>query len=234
MKHQLIHKKAVVVHSGGMDSSLCLALAIKEFTADQVLSLSFRYEQRHRNELQQSAKICKDWGVDHVELEINCLAEITDSALTNAQLPILQFPGNQPPNTLVVGRNGLMAHIAGIHAKQLEARCIYMGVIEVDGSHSNYRDCNRTYINLAEQKLRIDLDDPDFEIRTPLIQMSKKETLILANQMGILEYLLRETITCYCEVPLQGCKTCPACLLRNQGIQEFLAENPGFSMPYQI
>lgn len=226
-------KKAIVIHSGGMDSSLCLAIAIREFGVNQVLSLSFRYQQRHSHELTQAAKISQEWGVDHAELDINCLAAITNNALINPNLDIIHLP-NQAPNTLVIGRNGLMAHIAGIHAENLGAHCLYMGVIEVDGSHSNYRDCNRNYINLAEEKLRLDLDNPNFEIRTPLIKMSKKQTLELANELGILEYLLLETITCYQGLPQVGCQTCPACQLRNRGIHEFLAENPHFVMPYKI
>ena len=67
-------KKAVVVHSGGMDSSLCLALAIEEFGRENVLSLSFRYGQRHSPELAQAERICQDWGVDHTELRLDYLS----------------------------------------------------------------------------------------------------------------------------------------------------------------
>ncbi len=228
-----LHKKALVIHSGGMDSSICLALAIQEFRAEGVLSLSFRYHQRHQQELTQAAKICQDWGVDHTEIDLKCLAEITTNALIDSDLPIVKSQ-DQPANTLVIGRNGLMAHIAGIHAESLGAHCIYMGVIEIDGARNQYRDCNREYINLAEQKLRLDLNDPHFEIRTPLIHMSKKETLSIAKELGILEYLLNETITCYQGIAHAGCQHCPSCQLRNQGLQEFMIENPDFPVPYAL
>jgi len=214
-------KKAIVIHSGGMDSSICLALATKEFGKEHVLSLSFAYEQRHSNELVQAAKICKVWGIDHTVLHIECLHEITENALTNKQTRIEHLAG-QPPNTLVIGRNGLMARLGAIHAHQLGAHCIYMGVMGIEGANSGYRDCSRHYIDLKQAILRIDLDDPLFEIRTPLVDLSKKESLILAEQLGVLPFLLEETISCYEGIPKHGCKVCPACLLRNEGLQQYL------------
>lgn len=228
---QKLSKKTIVAHSGGMDSSLCLALAIRDFGKANVLSLSFRYEQRHSPELMQAAKICRDWGVDHTVLDLPFLAEITDNALTNHLLSFSRAPG-QPPNTLVTGRNGLMAMIAGIHAHHLGARCIYLGVIGVDAANSGYRDCNRAYMDLVQSLLRRDVDDPSFEVRTPVVNMTKKQTLILGLELGILDYLLQETITCYEGIPQQGCQACPACRLRNAGICEFLQEYPDFPIPY--
>ncbi len=226
-------KRAVVVHSGGMDSSLCLALAMREFGKDQVLSLSFVYGQRHINELRQAEKICRDWGVDHVSLNVDCLQEITVSALIGHDIPIEHQQG-KPPNTLVTGRNGLMAHVAGIHAHHLGAHCIYMGVIEVDSANSGYRDCSRAYMDLQQQILRIDLDDRTFEIRTPLVYMSKKETMVLGMDLGVLDYLLQETITCYEGVPRQGCRCCPACKLRNEGLRDFSLDHPHYTIPYSV
>jgi 7-cyano-7-deazaguanine synthase len=224
-------KQAVIVHSGGMDSSLCLALAKREFGEKNVLSLSFAYNQRHTPELIQATKICHDWGIEHVQLNIDCLNAITSNALIDASIAISHEAG-KPPNTLVMGRNGLMAHLAGIHAEHLGAHCIYMGVMELEGANSGYRDCSRTYMDLQQQILRIDLGQPHFEIRTPLVQMTKKETMELGHQLGILEYLLQETITCYEGVRHGGCGKCPACKLRNAGIAEFVAEHPDFHLPY--
>ena len=220
-------KKAIIVHSGGMDSSLCLALACREFGQAQVLSLSFSYGQRHAIELAQAAKICQDWQVDHVVLTMEVLQKITHSALLDAHLPIERLQG-QAPNTLVVGRNGLMARIAAIHAEDLGAHCVYMGVMALEEANSGYRDCNRHYMDLVEAALRLDLADPSFEIRTPLIQMTKKETMKLAHELGMLEYLLNNTVTCYEGIMQQGCQVCPACLLRNEGLRQFVAKNPSF------
>ncbi len=229
----MIHKKAIVIHSGGMDSSLCLALACQELGKDNVLSLSFSYEQRHSTELQQAQKICNTWGVDHVSLSIECLQEIPENALMNSTDEI-QHEDGEPPNTLVVGRNGLMARLGAIHANSLGANFLYMGVIEVEASNSGYRDCSRKYMDMMQEILRVDLDNDDFEIRTPIVKMTKKETMELGNELGVLEYLLAETITCYEGVRMAGCRKCPACKLRNEGIAEFVSENDGFVVPYDL
>lgn len=228
-----MHKQAVVVHSGGMDSSLCLALAVQEYGAEQVLSVSFRYQQRHSLELERARMICDAWGVDHIELELNCLAQITDNALLNKQQTITHQQG-EAPNTLVVGRNGLMARIAAIHAQSLAAHVIYMGVIEVESANSGYRDCSREYMDLMQQILRIDLDDATFEIRTPLVYMTKLQTMELAYELGVLQFLLEQTVTCYEGVPLLGCQHCPACLLRNEGIKQFSVRYPDAFLPYTV
>ncbi len=188
-------KKAVVVHSGGMDSSLCLALAVKEFGASEDLSLSFSYQQRHSLELERAAKISQHFKVDHTVLEINCLSQITESALIGKSKAI-EHKAGEAPNTLVVGRNGLMARLAGIHAHSLGAHCIYLGVMELEAANSGYRDCSRAYMDLIQAALRMDFADDKFHIRTPIIQMTKKQTMDLGHSIGVLEYLLENTITC--------------------------------------
>ncbi len=213
-------KKALVIHSGGMDSSICLALAIKEYGSKHVLSVSFQYGQRHAGEILQAAYICKLWGVDHTILTIDCLDKITTNALTNHAMPIIH-PENAPPNTLVIGRNGLMARIGAIHAHSMGAHKVYMGVIAVDGSYSGYRDCSRSYFDLIERTLQIDLDDSNFKIETPLVGMTKAETMRLADQLGVLDFLLENTISCYEGIAKEGCTKCPACKLRRQGIEEY-------------
>ncbi len=229
-----IKKQAIVCHSGGMDSSICLALAIREFGAENVLSMSFSYGQRHSIELTQSAKICQAWQVDHVVLNVGCLQEITESALIGSKLAIKHEAGQVAPTTLVVGRNGLMGRLAAIHADHIGANCIYMGVIEVESASSGYRDCSRAYMDLLQEILRIDLDNSQFEIRTPVVGMTKCETMEVAAELGILEFLLMETVTCYRGILHAGCNDCAACHLRNQGSREFLHAHSDFIMPYQL
>jgi 7-cyano-7-deazaguanine synthase len=225
-------KQALVVHSGGMDSSLCLALAVKEFGAANVLSVSFTYQQRHAEELVRARAISTHFQVDHVELDLSCLARITESALIGKNKAIEHRPG-KAPNTLVVGRNGLMARIAGIHAHSLGARCIYLGVMELEGANSGYRDCSRVYMDLVQAALRLDFNDPSFEIRTPLVQMNKRDSMELGYNLGVLEYLLEHTITCYEGIPKAGCHKCPACKLRNQGLKIFSLEHPELKYSYR-
>jgi len=227
-----ITKKAVVVHSGGMDSSICLALAIEQFGAENVLAMSFTYGQRHSNELEQAKIICDEWKVERITINLDCLSQITDNALTNQNLTI-STNKDEAPNTMVVGRNGLMARVAGIHANHLEADCIFMGVIEVEEANSGYRDCSRKYMDIIQAALRMDFDNPTFDIKTPIIYMTKKQTMNLAYQMGILQFLLENTITCYEGIMGIGCGKCPACILRNQGIKEFIQENKDFTFSYK-
>lgn len=226
-------KQALVSHSGGMDSSLCLALAAREFGKEHVLSVSFDYHQRNAAELAQAEKICADWGIDHDVVSVPCFQKVTHNALTDPSLPIQRF-SHAPPNTLVVGRNGLMARLGAIYAEHLGLNYLYMGIHGLERAHSGYRDCSRSYMDLKQQILRLDLNNPHFEIRTPVVDLTKKQTLELAHQLGLLTYLLEETITCYEGIGRAGCKTCPACLLRNEGIKDFLKENPTFAMPYAI
>lgn len=224
--------KAVVVHSGGMDSSLCLAHAVQTYGAEHVLSLSFDYAQRHQAELAAAEKICQAWGVAHVVLSIDCLSQITQNALTDQSLEIDIQDG--VPSTLVVGRNGLMARLAAIHADSLGASTIYMGIIEVESANSGYRDCTRAYMDKMQDILRLDLDNPQFTIKTPLVDMTKAQTMEFGYQLGVLEFLLEHTVTCYRGVAKHGCGKCPACLLRNEGIRAFQESHPDFRMPFAL
>jgi 7-cyano-7-deazaguanine synthase len=225
-----VKKEAVVIHSGGMDSSICLAAAIKKYGADSVLSMSFQYGQRHSIELEQAQKICSDWNVDNIVIPIQCLNKITDNALINKDC-VIEHAKDSSPNTLVMGRNGLMARLGAIHAYTLGANKIYMGVIEVESANSGYRDCSRQYMDLMEEILRIDLDDSSFEIVTPVAFMTKEETLEFANAMGVLSYLLEHTVTCYEGISHWGCRKCPACCLRNEGVRAFLDKHKDFPLP---
>ncbi len=224
-------KQSVVVHSGGMDSSICLALAIEQFGAENVLALSFTYGQRHSVELDHAQKICEHFGVERTIINLDCLQKITESALLNSSTPIKKEKGI--PNTLVVGRNGLMARIAAIHAHSVGANNIFMGVIEVEEANSGYRDCSRKYMDIIQAALRVDFADPEFTIKTPLVYMTKKQTMDLSYQMGILRDLVELTLSCYEGIPNEGCKKCPACKLRNEGLKQFMAEHPDFDFSYK-
>lgn len=228
----LMKKKAVVVHSGGMDSSLCLALAVKDFRAENVLSVSFSYNQRHSIELERANKISEYFKVDHTVIDLSCLAEITESALIGNKDKI-EHESGKAPNTLVTGRNGLMARVAGIHANSLGAHCIYLGVMELEEANSGYRDCSRHYMDFIQAALRMDFADPKFEIRTPLAKLNKKESMELGLELGVLEYLLETTITCYEGIEKEGCLKCPACKLRNNGLKIFSLEHPEFKYSYR-
>lgn len=217
------NKKAIVVHSGGVDSSICLAIAIRDFSKEEVLSLSFNYGQRHLKEIEYAEAICQEWGVDHRVVYLPFLKELTTNSLMDEKGSTSEKSAKGPA-TLVMGRNGLMARIAAIHAHQLGANFIYMGIMEGPDGNSGYRDCSREYMDLKQEILRIDLANPLFEIRTPLVKISKKESLQIASEMGILSYLLENTVTCYHGIPCEGCGNCLACGLRQKSIQEYFSQ----------
>jgi 7-cyano-7-deazaguanine synthase len=227
--------KAVVIHSGGMDSSVCLKLAINEFGADQVHSISFDYNQRHRSELISAEKINRDWGVKHIIINIDYLSRMTTNALVTKDMHIktnLETKKDEAPNVLVVGRNGLMVRIASIFAHNLGAEFVYTGILGLDNT-SNFRDCSREYMDKMQELMRIDTGNPAFEIRTPLVEMDKIESMELALKLGILEYLLEETITCYRGIPKEGCGVCPSCDFRNQAIKKILQDRPGLTFSFK-
>ncbi len=205
-----MNKKLIVIHSGGMDSSICLALALEQYSTQEILSLSFDYGQRNRTELLAAEKICADWKVDHQVIVVPCLSSMTHNAMLSHDTPIKHEAG-KAPNTLVVGRNGLFVRLAAIYAHQLKALAVMTGVLEIE--NSNYRDCSREYMDLMEKILRMDLGQETFQILTPLITMTKLETHQVAERLGVLNYLLEETISCYEGLKRPGCGLCPACEL---------------------
>jgi 7-cyano-7-deazaguanine synthase len=224
-------KDVIVVHSGGLDSSLCLHLAIKKFGISKVLSLSFDYKQRTQSELKAAEKICSDWKVDHQTVSLDFYQQITNNALINTTTTI-GHNDNSTANTLVVGRNGLMARIAAILADQLHAENIMLGILPYEEDGPGYRDCTRSYMDKMEEILRIDLGNDNFKILTPLASSGtfsgKRQAIQIAYEEGILPYLLENTITCYEGIPLQGCGTCSSCICKNQSLLEFSKENPDF------
>ena len=213
-----------------MDSSICLKLAMEKWGKDNILAITFDYTQRHSSEIAVSKKICNHWKVEQMIIPINFLKKITFNSLTHHDLNITN-EGDTAPNSLVLGRNGLITRIASIHAESIGASEVYTGVIEVEESNSGYRDCNRKYFDLLQELLRIDFGHNEFRILTPLVKMTKVQTMELAEKLGELEYLLENTITCYKGIPKQGCGSCPSCLLRNNAILEY-AQNKNLEISY--
>jgi 7-cyano-7-deazaguanine synthase len=211
--------QAIVCHSGGMDSSICLAQAVQRFGADNVLAVAFDYGQRHKIELEQAKKICDFFAVQQRVVALDFMSHLTDNTLLGAG-DIVHKNNAQPANSLVVGRNGLMLRLCAIIADNLGANFVYSGVTEVEAKYSGYRDSDQRYIDLLQNILRIDLANDDFEILTPVVGLTKAEGMQLAAKLGVLDFLLEHTISCY-NGKIPGCQECPACCLRKQGIDEY-------------
>ena len=209
---------ALVIFSGGQDSTTCLFQAIADCGAGNVQTISFQYGQRHAVELQRAAWIAQDLGVPHTVLDLSHIGSITHNALMDSSATIQQA-GNTP-NTFVDGRNALFLLYAAIHAKAQGIHRIYTGVCETD--FSGYPDCRDVFIKSMNVTLNLAMDYP-FDIRTPLMWLTKKQTWALADQLGAFDYIREHTHTCYMGVA-GGCHQCPACILRERGLQEYLAE----------
>ncbi len=234
MKNQPSPKHAVVVLSGGMDSAICLAFAVKNFGAQLTSAITFDYGQRHHSEKICAKKIAEHFKVDHISIDLPFFSQLTSNALLNHDRSLSGHSQDTAlPNTLVVGRNGLFARLGAIYAHQLRASHLFLGVLGLEAANSGYLDCSRKYFDLMEQILRIDLATENFWIHTPLVDMTKKQTLDLANELGELQFILENSITCYEGIQEYGCGKCAACILRNNGIREFLDSNPQFEFRYK-
>ncbi|WP_422660092.1 7-cyano-7-deazaguanine synthase QueC [Paenibacillus sp. EC2-1] len=212
----LKNEKAVVVFSGGQDSTTCLFWAKKQFA--EVETVTFDYGQRHKYEIECAAQIAQEQGVQQTILDMSLLNQLAPNALTRSDMDIAEGD-NGVPNTFVDGRNHLFLSFAAVLAKQKGARHLVTGVCETD--FSGYPDCRDNFIKSLNVTLNLAMDYP-FVIHTPLMWLDKAETWELADQMGELEYIRQHTLTCYNGIKGDGCGECPACQLRKAGLDKYL------------
>ena len=211
-------EQALVIFSGGQDSTTCLIQAIAQYGRSQVQTISFQYGQRHAIELERAGAIARDLGVRQTVLNLNAIALVTHNALMDVEAKI-QEGEDGLPNTLVEGRNALFLLYAAIYAKSQAIRHLIIGVSETD--FSGYPDCRHEFIQSMNTSLNLAMDYR-FEIHTPLMWLSKAQTWALADQLGALDYIREQTHTCYVGIA-GGCGTCPSCVLRERGLREYLA-----------
>ncbi|PTJ62091.1 7-cyano-7-deazaguanine synthase QueC [Mammaliicoccus sciuri] len=216
MSETLKNEKAVVVFSGGQDSTTCLFYAKKHFK--EVELVTFQYGQRHDLEIKVAEDIAKEQGLKHHILDMSLLSQLSPNALTDHSMQI-ENDENGIPNTFVPARNLLFLSFAGALAYQIGAKHIITGVCETD--FSGYPDCRDSFIKSMNLSLNLSMDK-DFVIHTPLMWLNKKETWALSDQLGALDYVREKTLTCYNGVLSDGCGECPACKLRKQGLDQYL------------
>ncbi|GGG84119.1 7-cyano-7-deazaguanine synthase QueC [Paenibacillus radicis (ex Gao et al. 2016)] len=210
--------KAIVVFSGGQDSTTCLFWALERY--EEVQAVTFNYGQRHALELECAAAIAAELGVQHHVLDMSLLNQLAPNALTRADIAI-EEQENGVPTTSVDGRNLLFLSFAAVLAKQIGAKSIITGVCETD--FSGYPDCRDVFIKSLNVTLNLSMDYP-FVIETPLMWLDKAETWELADKLGAFEFVRGKTLTCYNGVIADGCGECPACKLRRQGLERYLAK----------
>lgn len=212
-------KKAVILFSGGLDSTTCLAYA-KHHGFD-CYALSFNYGQKHNAELNAAKKIAAYFDVTHkiFNLEIN---QFGGSALTAAHIEVPDYDekNSHIPVTYVPARNTIFLSIALAWAEILNAKDIFIGVSHVD--YSGYPDCRPEYIKsfqaLANLATKFGVEEGGITIHTPIIALSKAETIKLGNDLGV-DYSM--TVSCYSADELgHACGKCDSCVLRKKGFIE--------------
>ena len=226
-------RSALVLFSGGQDSTACLAWALDRFA--RVETLGFDYGQRHRIELDcrqtvraEIARQFPAWGAklgdDHL-LDLALLGQLSDTALTQERA--IEMQANGLPNTFVPGRNLLFLTLAATIAYRRGATVLVGGMCETD--YSGYPDCRDNTIKAQQLALSLGLGQA-MTIETPLMFLTKAATWQLAEQLGgeaLVQLSIEHTHTCYLgergarHAWGYGCGHCPACELRATGYREY-------------
>jgi 7-cyano-7-deazaguanine synthase len=215
--------KALVLLSGGQDSTTCLYWAIDKFGRQNVAAISFDYGQRHRIELDCAKAIAKAAGIPHTILPIDTFSALGGDALTEPGIDVK--PGVDEtsglPNTFVPGRNLIFVTYAAAHAWRHDIGNIVIGVAQTD--YSGYPDCREETIEALQQAIRLGMES-QVEIHAPLMHLSKAETVELARDLDALDAMAL-THTCY-KGMRPPCGTCAACKLRAKGFAEAGIDDP--------
>ena len=233
---------ALVLFSGGQDSTVCLAWALERY--QRVETVGFDYGQRHAVEMQarqavraRLAERYPDWaarlGEDHV-LDITSFGAVAESALTADRA--IEMTASGLPTTFVPGRNLVFFVYAAALADRRGLSALVGGMCETD--FSGYPDCRRDTLDAMQSALNLGMAQ-DFALETPLMLITKAQTWALAKNLGgeaLVNLIVEESHTCYLgvrETPHPwgyGCGACPACELRQRGFEAWVAEGrPSFA-----
>jgi 7-cyano-7-deazaguanine synthase len=207
-------RAAVVVFSGGQDSTTCLAWALARWTRVECVVID--YGQRHRIEIEAARRIASTVGVPLAVVPCNSLSALGGNSLTGTAVVPTGVPATGTiPNTFVPGRNLVFLTLAAAYAYQRGMTELVTGVCQTD--YSGYPDCRASTMQALQDALRAGMDSP-FTIHTPLMHLTKAESVLLMRDLGRLD-LLALSHTCY-NGSVPPCGTCPACLLRAKGFAE--------------
>lgn len=212
------NEKALVVFSGGQDSTTCLFWAKKQFR--EVHALSFIYGQKHVKEVELARAIAAKAGVHFDVMDVSFIGKLGHNSLTDTTMTMdAEKPADGVPNTFVPGRNLFFLSIAAVYARERGIRHLVTGVSQTD--FSGYPDCRDNFIRSLNVTLNLAMEE-QFVIHTPLMWIDKAATWALADELGVLDLVRNETLTCYNGIPGDGCRHCPACKLRREGLEKYL------------
>ena len=214
----LMDHKALVVFSGGQDSTTCLFWAKQQFK--EVNALSFLYGQKHIKEVDMARIIAQKAQVAFEVMDVSFIGFLGRNSLTDSSVKMdCVKPEDTLPNTFVPGRNLFFLSIAAVYARERGIRHLVTGVSETD--YSGYPDCRDEFIKSLNVTLNLGMEE-HFVIHTPLMWLDKSETWALADELGVFDLVRNETMTCYNGIPGDGCGHCPACTLRREGLKKYL------------
>lgn len=213
------NETALVVFSGGQDSTTCLFWAKKHFK--KVYALSFIYGQKHVKEVELAREIARKAEVEFDTMDVSFIGHLGKNSLTDTSIHMDEKkPEGTFPNTFVPGRNLFFLSIAAVYARERGIYHLVTGVSQTD--FSGYPDCRDTFIKSLNVTLNLAMEE-QFVIHTPLMWIDKAQTWELADELGVLDLVRHETLTCYNGIPGDGCGHCPACTLRREGLEKYLA-----------
>ena len=212
-------EEALVVFSGGQDSTTCLFWALRQFK--KVYALSFLYGQKHQKEVELAREIALEAGVEFEVMDVSFIAGLGRNSLTDTSIVMdEEKPADSFPNTFVPGRNLFFLSIAAVYAREKGINHMVTGVSQTD--FSGYPDCRDGFIKSLNVTLNLAMDE-QFVIHTPLMWINKAQTWALADELGVLDLIRTKTLTCYNGVIGDGCGHCPSCKLRREGLDTYLA-----------
>lgn len=214
------NEAALVVFSGGQDSTTCLFWAKKHFK--KVYALSFIYGQKHVKEVELARSIAEKAEVEFEVMDVSFIGHLGRNSLTDTSIHMdEEKPADSFPNTFVPGRNLFFLSIAAVYAREHGVNHIVTGVSQTD--FSGYPDCRDSFIKSLNVTLNLAMYE-QFVLHTPLMWIDKAQTWALADRLGVLDLIRHETLTCYNGIPGDGCGHCPSCKLRREGLEKYLAD----------
>ena len=227
---------AVVLLSGGQDSTTCFYDALNRY--DAVAAVSVDYGQRHRVELALAAETAANAGVPHRVFDLPVLQQLAGASLTNRLIEntVEGAPASEGwhaehglPPSFVPGRNLLFFTVAAAYGIPRGFHTLVSGVCETD--RAGYPDCREEFVLEMRSAIRLGMDEPDFHIDTPLMHLSKAETWGMAARLGIMDEIVENTATCY-EGDRDhfhewgyGCGVCGACTERARGYTDWILKS---------
>lgn len=226
---EFVMAEAVVMLSGGLDSTVAMLKAMNEL--DDIIAVSFNYGQFHAEELKQAEYIAKAYNVPWECVQIRDVFSVAESSLlTGLGLNERSIKNNALPSSFVPGRNIMLVTAAAIYAYKNDAHQVWAGFCGDDAGE--YPDCEPEFVNALEQTIRFGFADPDFSLRTPLIYLSKSDIFEEAQLLDSLGFVLEHTHTCYSGMrgPAfrhkwgYGCGECPSCSVRKYGWDKYIED----------